>query len=458
MGVKTTNLYFYKPVYEEKGTASAATFNGCLDVADAQIETNKDGLAAHIALTIAHGATGAVVGTTNTQTLTNKRLTSPKINEDVAVTSTATEINILDGASLTTVELNYVDGVTSAIQGQIDLKANIAAQTGWIVVSVKGIRGEYSGNVHIEVIRSANSDYSSPGVSIDSASSQTGLYAHIGDSWVAFPSGGIPIDTEEIAYQSTYDIGTRYYLKARLKHNSTYGEWVYTVGSGGWQKIGQGVRNYEDLFNKPATTEDIESAVDHKALTNNPHSTTKTHVGLSNVTNEAQIAKSIVTTKGDVIIATGSATPIRVGVGSNTQVLTADSTEPSGVKWAAGAGGAGNPKEISFCIPGNCYVTTKIAQILVGENLDNETISKVKIYADTAPVGSVLTVDINKNNVTIFTTQGKRPSIADGANADDSDTPDVTSLSAGDRISVDIDAIGSGTAGGSDLLVTIVMA
>ena len=50
-----------------------------------------------------------LVGLTATQTLTNKTLTSPKINEDVAVTATATE-------------LNYVDGVTSAIQTQIDAK------------------------------------------------------------------------------------------------------------------------------------------------------------------------------------------------------------------------------------------------------------------------------------------------------------------------------------------------
>ena len=49
---------------------------------------------------------------TGTQTLTNKTLTSPKINEDVAVTSTATEINILDGVTSTATELNYSDIVT----------------------------------------------------------------------------------------------------------------------------------------------------------------------------------------------------------------------------------------------------------------------------------------------------------------------------------------------------------
>jgi hypothetical protein len=46
-----------------------------------------------------------------TETFTNKTLTSPKINEDVAITATATE-------------LNYVDGVTSAIQTQLDGKVD----------------------------------------------------------------------------------------------------------------------------------------------------------------------------------------------------------------------------------------------------------------------------------------------------------------------------------------------
>ena len=51
-----------------------------------------------------------------TETFTNKTLTSPKINEDVVLTPTATE-------------LNYVDGVTSAIQTQLDAKAALASPT-----------------------------------------------------------------------------------------------------------------------------------------------------------------------------------------------------------------------------------------------------------------------------------------------------------------------------------------
>ena len=58
-------------------------------------------------------ATTTLVGTDTTDTLTNKTLTSPKINEDVAVTSTATEINILDGVTASTAEINKLDGVTA---------------------------------------------------------------------------------------------------------------------------------------------------------------------------------------------------------------------------------------------------------------------------------------------------------------------------------------------------------
>jgi hypothetical protein len=52
------------------------------------------------------------VSLTGVQTLTNKTLTSPKINEAVEVTATATELNILDGVTATAAELNYSDIVT----------------------------------------------------------------------------------------------------------------------------------------------------------------------------------------------------------------------------------------------------------------------------------------------------------------------------------------------------------
>lgn len=52
------------------------------------------------------------------------------------------------------------------------------------------------------------------------------------------------------------------------------------------------------------------------------------------------IQNSIVTAKGDLIGATGSSTPARLGVGTNGQVLTADSTAATGIKWGSGSTGA----------------------------------------------------------------------------------------------------------------------
>ena len=46
-----------------------------------------------------------------------------------------------------------------------------------------------------------------------------------------------------------------------------------------------------------------------------------------------------ITTKGDLIVGTGTSTFVRQGIGTNGQVLTADSAEADGLKWATPASG-----------------------------------------------------------------------------------------------------------------------
>lgn len=65
-----------------------------------------------------------------------------------------------------------------------------------------------------------------------------------------------------------------------------------------------------------------------------------THVGQSDPHTQ-YLKESVLTTKGDLYVATGSGVVVRLPVGTDGDVLTADSGETEGVKWAAGGGGGG---------------------------------------------------------------------------------------------------------------------
>ena len=85
----------------------------------------------------------------------------------------------------------------------------------------------------------------------------------------------------------------------------------------------------------------------------------------------------------------------------------------------------------------------------------NCTVLGVRGYMGTAPTGAAAIFDVNRNGVTIFGTQALRPQAAAGSNTVAETTGmTVTSLTAGDVLTVDVDQVGSTTAG-SDLTLVI---
>lgn len=93
-------------------TLTNKTISGASNTLSAIPSSAVTGLDTHTAATAAHGATGAVVGTTNTQTLTNKTLTTPTI-------AGATLTGTMSGSG--SIDLDGTINVTNGVVCEISL-------------------------------------------------------------------------------------------------------------------------------------------------------------------------------------------------------------------------------------------------------------------------------------------------------------------------------------------------
>lgn len=84
------------------------------------------------------------------------------------------------------------------------------------------------------------------------------------------------------------------------------------------------------------------------------------------------------------------------------------------------------------------------------------TVIGVRASVGVAPSGAAVVVDLNKNGASVYTTQANRPTIAAGTNTVAAALPDDASVATGDYFTIDVDAVGSTTAG-SDLTVQLLM-
>lgn len=112
----------------------------------------------------------------------------------------------------------------------------------------------------------------------------------------------------------------------------------------------------------------------------------------------AVIAPTIVDAKGDLIAATAADTPARLAVGTNGQVLTADSTASTGMKWATPSAGGGG----------------KVLQV-VNANTTTAATSSSATHADTN-LTATITPTSNTSTILVLVNQNGLKKSADASN------------------------------------------
>ena len=142
--------------------------------------TGIDTTVADNAVTFAIDST--VTTLTGTQTLTNKTLTSPKINEDVALTATATELNLLDGITAIADEDDMSSNSATALATQQSIKAYVDSQLTAQDMDVTSDSGTIDVDLDSETLTIAG------GTGIDTSATGTTLTVAI-DSTVATLTG-----------------------------------------------------------------------------------------------------------------------------------------------------------------------------------------------------------------------------------------------------------------------------
>jgi len=100
-------------------------------------------------------------------------------------------------------------------------------------------------------------------------------------------------------------------------------------------------------------------------------------------TADGAVQKSTATTKGDLLVATASSVIARQGVGTNGQVLTADSTLTNGIKWA------------------NITATPRIGQVVTGQTSTTTTTTSTS-YVDATGFSVTITPTLSTSKIMIL--------------------------------------------------------
>ena len=298
-----------------------------------------------------HGValTSNIVGETETQTLTNKTLTSATLGGDLAagtnkITGLGDPVSAQDAATK-----NYVDtGADSQVAAATTQATNAAtsataAATSATAASTSETNAGTSATTASTAATNAGTSETNAATSASNASTSetnAATSATAAATSATSASTSATTATTQATYSST---------------SATAAATSATAAATSATNAEASFDSFDDRYlgakaSDPSVDNDGNALVTGALMFNSTSNAMKVYNGSSwqLVDTASGISPSLIDAKGDLIVGSADDTPARLAVGTDTFVLTADSAEATGLKWAASTGGGAGLQDVFF--------------------------------------------------------------------------------------------------------------
>jgi len=326
------------------------------------------------------GAGSAVVGVTDTQTLTNKTLTSPTIN-GATVSGTVTG-GTLSGQTITSGTLgsdlaagsnkitgladpssaqdaatkNFVEtGVTSQVVAATAQATAAASSASAAAASESAAATSESnaGTSETNAAASAVAAAASESAAATSASNAATSASNAASSASAASTSATNAAASESAAAASASAASTSASNASTSETNAAASAVSAANSAA--SAATALDNFDDRYlgqksSAPSTDNDGDALITGALYFDTTASSMYVYDGSAwNAVNAGTfISETLIDAKGDLIVGSADDTAARIAVGTDGFVLTADSAEATGVKWAAASGGGAGLQDIFF--------------------------------------------------------------------------------------------------------------